>query len=255
MSNDKTIVIVDDEPFIVDMLSTFLEIKGYQVHGAYSGEDGLATVQVEKPDAVLLDLMLPDIDGLEVMSRLRAMPDFADLPIIIVSARTDTESKVRAEQGGANDYMTKPVQMPVLADLLSRLLSARQPAVPPVAGELPAVLDGSFWDYIDRLVTENRLVIDRPKGSAHPRFPEVIYPVDYGYLEGTSAMDGAGIDVWVGTTGTKRADAVFCTVDLLKRDAEIKIVLGCTQTEKQTIMKFLNQQSMRGLLILRDEVK
>jgi inorganic pyrophosphatase len=252
MPNDKTIVVVDDEPFIVEMLSTFLEIKGYQVRGAYSGEEGLLTVQTEKPDALLLDLMLPDIDGLQVMSRLRAMPDFANLPILIISARTDTEAKVRAEQAGANDYLTKPVQMPLLADLLSRLFTARQPAAPPAGVQPPTPIDGSFWDYIDRLVAENKLVIDRPKGSAHPRFPDVIYPVDYGYLEGTTASDRGGIDVWVGTTGARRAEAVFCTVDLLKRDAEIKIVLGCTEAEKQAVLTFLNRESMRGLLILRE---
>lgn len=69
----------------------------------------------------------------------------------------------------------------------------------------------------DELVEKSKIVIDRPKGSAHPRFPDIIYQVDYGYLENTSSMDGAGIDVWVGTADHKKIDAIVCTVDLMKR--------------------------------------
>jgi inorganic pyrophosphatase len=108
-----------------------------------------------------------------------------------------------------------------------------------------------FWDYLDRLVGSSRTVIDRPKGSAHPRYPTVVYPVNYGYLENTSAIDGGGIDVWVGSTGTDRPDAILCTVDLLKRDAEIKLLIGCSEGEKEAILRFLNANAMRGILIRR----
>jgi len=108
-----------------------------------------------------------------------------------------------------------------------------------------------FWEYLDRLVTGTRIVIDRPKGSAHPRYPTVVYPVDYGYLEITSAIDGGGIDVWIGSTGADRPDAILCTVDLLKRDAEIKLLIGCSEDEKEAILRFLNADSMRALLIRR----
>lgn len=64
--------------------------------------------------------------------------------------------------------------------------------------------NNSFWIALDELVGKSKIVIDRPKGSAHPRFPDIIYQVDYGYLENTSSMDGAGIDVWVGTTNHKK---------------------------------------------------
>lgn len=79
----------------------------------------------------------------------------------------------------------------------------------------------AFWTALDELVSSSEIVIDRPKGSAHPRFPAFIYKVDYGYLKDTSSMDGAGIDVWVGS-GEKKIDAVICVVDLRKRDSEIK---------------------------------
>ena len=82
----------------------------------------------------------------------------------------------------------------------------------------------NFWNTLDELVNSSEIIIDRPKGSTHPRFPTFIYPVDYGYLKDTSSMDGAGIDVWVGSN-EKKVDAIICTVDLMKRDYEIKILI------------------------------
>lgn len=108
-----------------------------------------------------------------------------------------------------------------------------------------------FWDYLDRLVTDSRIVIDRPRGSAHPRYPSVVYPVDYGYLENTSTIDGGGIDVWVGSTGEHRPGAILCTADLHKRDAEIKLLIGCSEEEKEAILRFLNGDFMRAILIRR----
>jgi inorganic pyrophosphatase len=108
-----------------------------------------------------------------------------------------------------------------------------------------------FWEYLDRLVAGSRIVLDRPTGSTHPRYPTVVYPVDYGYLDNTSAIDSGGIDVWVGSTGADRPDAILCTVDLLKRDAEIKLLIGCSESEKEAILRFLNGDSMRALLIRR----
>jgi len=71
-----------------------------------------------------------------------------------------------------------------------------------------------FWLKLDQLLSEYCLVIDRPAGSRHPRFPSVPYPLDYGYLEGTRAGDGDGIDVWIGSLPDKTVTAIVCTVDL-----------------------------------------
>ena len=108
-----------------------------------------------------------------------------------------------------------------------------------------------FWSYLERLVAASRLVIDRPKGSHHPRYPILIYPLDYGYLEGTTTVDGGGIDLFLGTLPEKSLDALALTVDLEKRDAEIKLLLGCSQAEKQTVLDFLNGTHMRACLIFR----
>ena len=95
------------------------------------------------------------------------------------------------------------------------------------------------------------IIIDRPRGSAHPRVPDFIYRVDYGYLRGTASMDGEGIDVWVGS-GEKRVDAIMCIVDLMKRDSEIKLLIGCTEEEKAIVYETHNEsQFMKGVLIRR----
>ena len=108
-----------------------------------------------------------------------------------------------------------------------------------------------FWNALDELVNTSEIVIDRPKGSAHPRFPDVVYRVDYGYLKDTSSMDGAGIDVWVGS-GQKTVDAIMCIIDLIKRDSEIKILIGCTEAEKMEVYQTHNEtQYMKGVLIRR----
>jgi inorganic pyrophosphatase len=108
-----------------------------------------------------------------------------------------------------------------------------------------------FWTMLDRLVSSSQIVIDRPKGKPHPRYPDKIYPVDYGYLEGTTTVDGGGIDVWVGEGGAGRVQGVQCSVDMTKRDAEIKILMGCTEAELGIIDAFLNENSMRAIMVRR----
>ena len=109
-----------------------------------------------------------------------------------------------------------------------------------------------FWDVLDQLILESDLVIDRPKGSTHWRYPDYVYPLDYGYLEGTSSMDGDGIDVWVGTAKDRGVVGIICTIDLVKRDSEIKILLGCTEEEILLLERDHNVTDlMKGVLLRR----
>ena len=111
--------------------------------------------------------------------------------------------------------------------------------------------NNDFWRALDSLVDNSEIVIDRPKGTAHPKYPDFIYKFDYGYLKNTSSMDGAGIDVWIGS-GEKKIDAIMCIVDLMKRDSEIKILIGCTEEEKQIVYQTHNEtEYMKGILIRR----
>ena len=108
-----------------------------------------------------------------------------------------------------------------------------------------------FWKTLDELVDDSEIIINRPKGTAHPKYPDFIYKVDYGYLKDTSSADGGGIDVWVGS-GEKKVDAVMCIVDLKKKDSEIKILIGCTEEEKKTVYETHNEKPfMKGVIIRR----
>jgi len=95
--------------------------------------------------------------------------------------------------------------------------------------------EDSFWKTVDSLVHESEIVIDRPKGSHHPRYPELDYLVDYGYLKNTTAMDGAALMSGAALSSGK-IDAIVCTVDLRKKDSEIKILIGCSAAEKKLIL-------------------
>jgi inorganic pyrophosphatase len=103
------------------------------------------------------------------------------------------------------------------------------------------------------MVEESKIVVNRPKGSHHPKFPGFIFPLDYGYLSGTTGGDGKEIDVWIGSADIKNINGIFCTIDSIKRDTEIKILIGCTVNDINTLENFYNEnQYMSGLLIKSD---
>ncbi|MEH2396107.1 hypothetical protein [Nostoc sp.] len=108
-----------------------------------------------------------------------------------------------------------------------------------------------FWFKLDQLVAASNLKIDRPKGTPHPHYPSLVYPLDYGHLENTRSGDGADIDVWIGSLSGKKVTAVICSVDLEKRDTEIKILLGCTSGESQVILDIHNTGSQSAILLVR----
>lgn len=111
--------------------------------------------------------------------------------------------------------------------------------------------DKLFWQRLDELLTSKKIVIDRPKGSRHPRFSEIVYQLDYGYLEGTSSNDGEGVDVWLGSDVERGLDAVICTVDLDRGDAEMKLMVGCSEEDKAYIENFYNSWPKMGAQIVR----
>ena len=109
-----------------------------------------------------------------------------------------------------------------------------------------------FWGKLDRLVATSSLVLDRPKGSPHPRYASLRYHLDYGYLQGTCSPDGDGIDVWIGSGADISVTGIIATLDLDKRDAELKLLLGCTTEEAQIALAVHNQGSQAGILIERE---
>lgn len=112
--------------------------------------------------------------------------------------------------------------------------------------------DQAFWQRLEQLAESCPIVIDRPKGSRHPASESMIYPVDYGYLQNSHSMDGEGIDLWVGTRKEKTIQGILCTVDVYKKDSEIKLLYACTEEEIERIYAFTNaRDGMKGLLIRR----
>lgn len=117
--------------------------------------------------------------------------------------------------------------------------------------------DRAFWYQLEQLVMEHKIIIDRPQGSSHPRYPEVVYPLDYGYLEGTTSMDEGGIDVWIGhrgvnetlTTGENAISEIILTTDLMKHDIEIKITINCDEQDLQTILAFYKSNKMGAIVV------
>jgi len=109
-------------------------------------------------------------------------------------------------------------------------------------------INADFWSTLENLLKTHKLVIDRPIGARHPRYPDLIYPLAYGYIEGTTAGDGDGIDIWIGSLGEKPLTGILCTFDTVKHDAEIKLLAGCTAKDIETILHFYNK-FMRMLYI------
>lgn len=109
MNTQKTVLIVEDEKNIVDILRFNLQREGYQTREAYDGEDGLAQALSDHPDLILLDVMLPKMNGFDVCRRLREKGD--TVPVIILTAREEEADKVLGLEIGADDYITKPFSM------------------------------------------------------------------------------------------------------------------------------------------------
>ena len=120
------ILIVDDEPFNVDYLEQELEDLDYLTIAAVDGQEALAKVRSEAPDLVLLDIMMPGMDGFEVLSRLKADPATRDIPVIIISASNSLQSVVKGIQLGAEDYLPKPFEPILLHARISSSLDKKR---------------------------------------------------------------------------------------------------------------------------------
>ncbi len=111
----------------------------------------------------------------------------------------------------------------------------------------------TFWSRLDELVATCDVKIDRPKGTRHPRYPSLVYPLDYGYLEQTGSSDGNEIDVWVGSLPDGAVTGIVCTVDTVKKDAELKILLGCTPDEAEMVLGTHDSGPMSAVLLMRSD--
>lgn len=121
-SVSKKIIIVEDQPAVADLLEEMLSIDSYQVIKIHSSAGGLSVIRAEKPDAVLLDIMMPDVSGLEVLRFMRREPDLQQIPVVIVSAKT-LPADIRAGlEAGATAYLTKPVDINELRNTVAGVI-------------------------------------------------------------------------------------------------------------------------------------
>ena len=109
MITKPCVLIVDDDLAVLRMMEYIFDRADYEVHLAASGPEALSKVNETRPDLIILDVMMPDVNGLEVCQRLRAEPASAHLPIIMLSAKDQLEDKVNGFEAGADDYVAKPV--------------------------------------------------------------------------------------------------------------------------------------------------
>ena len=105
------ILIVDDEPYLVRLMEYALKAEGHEIITAGTGTDAIKKAETEKPDLLILDVMLPDLNGIEVAQYLRAKPEFVHLPIIMLSALAQVTDKIEGLKAGADEYLTKPVDL------------------------------------------------------------------------------------------------------------------------------------------------
>jgi DNA-binding response OmpR family regulator len=118
MAENKRIMIVDDERDLVETLTYRLEASGYTVLTAHDGEEGLEKAREEKPDLILLDVMMPKMDGYHVCRLLKFDEELKDIPIIMLTARGQEQDRKTGTDSGANDYVTKPFES---SDLLKKI--------------------------------------------------------------------------------------------------------------------------------------
>jgi len=125
MSQAK-ILIVDDEPDLVETIRFSLELEGYNVLVASNGEEGLNVARQEKPDLILLDLMLPKLDGYKVCRLLKFDERYKHIPILMLTAKTQEKDKILGKETGANEYITKPFDMDELMAKIKSYLSKQE---------------------------------------------------------------------------------------------------------------------------------
>lgn len=124
--DDATILAVDDDPDALDIVRTFLESRGYRVVTANDGREALVKVEETRPALVLLDVMMPEIDGWEVARTIKNSSEFRDTRVVMLTARSDFTDKQEGLRAGADDYIVKPIRLQELGEKVERNLQARE---------------------------------------------------------------------------------------------------------------------------------
>jgi inorganic pyrophosphatase len=108
-----------------------------------------------------------------------------------------------------------------------------------------------FWQKLDTLYFSSSIIITQPAGSAHPTYGNLIYPVNYGYLSDTLSQDETGISIYKGSLSANQVNTVIIASDILKKDIEVKLLVGCSLTEEDAILRFTNQTDFQKTILIR----
>jgi inorganic pyrophosphatase len=108
-----------------------------------------------------------------------------------------------------------------------------------------------FWQKIDSLYLSSTVIIIKEIGDTHANYTNLVYPVRYGYLQDTLSQDGQGISIYKGSEPSQYVSAIVVAADILKKDIEVKLLVGCTQEEEEKILKFVNQTEYQKTIMVR----
>jgi CheY-like chemotaxis protein len=124
----RRILVVDDDPRLLHVVSMYLSIEGYDVDTAPNGEEGLQHLEAQRPDLVILDVMMPGIDGLEACRRIKSNPDTRDIPVVLFTALSRTDDVESGRAAGANRFINKPFSLIGLGAVIRSFLAEESPA-------------------------------------------------------------------------------------------------------------------------------
>jgi len=271
---EATILIIEDDPLAAKILERQLSHDRYRVLTAYNGLQGLKMCRENPPDLVLLDLMLPGVDGFEVLSQLRADPRTADVPVVIVSAKTDYTDREMATRLGATAYLTKPFKWAELLETVHSLLQ-QAPRRGTAAGKGILLIGARGWEAawvgprlgsaLARRGEATALVDFRPFSVEHFLVLEVTPPQEPISLAGVgtdaslsaalvrhpSGLHLLGNLQGGGAAGELRPDDVSFVLDMLLR--EMDYVLADLPLYPVEVLRRAAERAELTLLIFRDD--
>ncbi|MDY6835463.1 MAG: response regulator transcription factor [Chloroflexota bacterium] len=187
-SRNKTVMVVDDEPRLVEAVGMNLEIEGYQVLGASNGEEALQKITEHLPDLVILDVMMPDMDGFETLAKIR---EISIVPVIMLTVRGEETDKVRGLDLGADDYVTKPFNPKELVSRVNAVIRRFETPTPAPKTEI-RIDENLSIDFSKRKVmvrgkevhlrpTEYRLLYHLVSNAGHVLTHETLLKRVWGY--------------------------------------------------------------------------
>jgi adenylate cyclase len=124
------ILIVDDDPDLAMIMRMILTHAGFEAHSMLSGQDALNWLAERTPDLILLDLMMPDINGFTILRKVRASETMSSLPVVVLTAKADQKTRIESQSAGADAFLTKPINSKSLVEYVRRALGPKAPPVP-----------------------------------------------------------------------------------------------------------------------------